>query len=110
MSAMIPFGATGRDQFILAVDMREVAAHYGVRWRLLKHSGAASRTNDTLAHARDALFWLLIQRRKLTPQRAGDLLGATAKTAREAAARHQHRIAVFKSTFRSTATEASDAA
>ncbi len=109
MSAMIPFGAMGRDQFILAIDMREVAAHYGVRWRLLKHTGEG-RTNDTLAHARDALFWLLIERRKLTPQRAGDLLGASAKTAREAAARHQHRIALFKSTFRSTATEASDAA
>lgn len=104
MSAQIPYGAISG--FVLAVDMREIAAHYGVRWRLLRGSGDKG---EQLAHARDALAWKLIQQRKLTPQRAGDLIGMSAKTAREAAARHAHRVAQFRSTYR-MAKGAADAA
>lgn len=105
MSALIPFGAS--NAFVLAVDMREVAAHYGVRWRQLR--GVTPGSSETLRLARDALFWKLVIQRRFSSARAAQILGVGVKAAREAVARHAHRIAEHRAHFRQQ-QEASDAA
>lgn len=85
---VIPYGAPG---FSLNAAYREVAAHYGLRARDLKH--ADGRRSELFALARDALAWKLIQQSGLSPQRAANLLKIDKKTAREAHRRHAHRLA-----------------
>lgn len=98
-AAIIPYGAIAG--FSLASAMREIAAHYGIRARQLKH--ADGRSPALIAAARDALAWKLIHQHNLSVQRAADLLGVTPKTARDAAARHQERIAEFAAQIKARA-------
>lgn len=107
MSVLVPFGAL--EQFNLAVDMREVAAHYGVKWRLLRHSNG--RSAEKLALAWDALAWKLAKQRQFSIQRVADLLQTTKATAQAAVARHAQRIAQFRATFATASApeEAADA-
>lgn len=88
--ATIPYGAlTG---FVLAADIREVAAYYSVRAKGLRRPG---RTVSPVMHeARAALFWKLTHQRGLSPARAAQLLGGVAPdTVRRGAAAHAQRIA-----------------
>lgn len=88
MDDFIPYGLPG---FSLQAAYREVAAHYGLRARDLKH--ADGRRSEVFAMARDALCWKLIVQAGLSPQRTANMLRLKdKKTAREGAKRHSHRI------------------
>lgn len=97
---MIPFAAV--PGFVLNAELREVAAHYGVRTAWLRRGSSATgrsgrRLEQRLSEARDALFWKLIVGRGFPAARAGALLNCTAKTVREGAERHARRIRDFRS-------------
>jgi len=87
MDDIVPYGLPG---FSLSAAYREVAAHYGMRARDLKH--ADGRRSEKLALARDALAWKLITQAGLSPQRAANMMRVNKKTAREGCKRHAHRI------------------
>lgn len=88
----VPYGAlTG---FLLPADIREVAAHYGVRARTLKRRDG--RSDPRIAEARAALYWKLTKQRGLTPERVGQMLGVSGEAARKGAALHAQRIDEFR--------------
>lgn len=87
MDDIIPYGLPG---FSINAAYREVAAHYGLRGRDLKH--ADGRRSEVFGLARDALCWKLICQAGLSHRRAGQLLKVNEKTAREGAKRHANRI------------------
>lgn len=89
---IVPFGAL--PGHTLSVEMREIAAHYGIRTRSLKRRDA--RHGEHVAAARDALFWKLIVQRKWSAERAAQAMGVSAKTASAAAQRHASQIAAFR--------------
>lgn len=90
-----PFGISK----VWTVDaaIAEVAAHYALAPKSLKHGNA--RGVGAMAEARDALCWVLTQQRKLSQARAAQLLLLTAKSVREGARRHAGRMAAFKARF-----------
>lgn len=87
MDDVIPYGVPG---FSLNAAYREVAAHYGLRARDLKH--ADGRRSEKFALARDALAWKLTTQAGLSPQRAANMMRVDKKTIREGVKRHAHRI------------------
>jgi len=87
MDDVIPYGVPG---FSLNAAYREVAAHYGLRARDLKH--ADGRRSERFALARDALAWKLTTQAGLSPQRAANMMKVDKKTVREGVKRHAHRI------------------
>lgn len=88
MTARLPYGAvTG---FLLPVEVRFIAAWYGVRAKALRHSRT---TAALIVEARHALFWRLTEERRLTPARVGQLLGWSESAVRQGVEAHQKRIA-----------------
>lgn len=92
--SFIPFGAqTG---FSLAAEIREMAAYYAVPARQVR-SGRGG--GPQVAHARAALFWKLVQHRRMTPAKVAALLKCPRSTVRQGIAAHAERIRLHQSTW-----------
>ena len=101
MSVTVPLGANGA--WKLDNDIAEVAAHYHLRFRTLKKSDG--RAGGLVSEARDALAWVLTERRSFSNERAAQLLGLNEKSVREAVKRHAHRISEFNARFKPIAQQ-----
>ncbi len=104
MSAVaIPFGANGvavperPAPWAIDAEFGFIATHYGIRKNTLRF--ATARKGGLVGPARDALAWLLIEVRQFSQGRAAQFMNVSAKAAREAAARHAHRIQSFNARF-----------
>jgi hypothetical protein len=90
----VPYGAIAG--FLLPADIREVAAHYGVRSKMLRRRDG--RTDPRIAEARAALYWKLTRKRGMSPERVGQLLRVTGEAVRKGAEAHARRIDEYRAT------------
>lgn len=92
--SLIPYGAqTG---FSLAAEIREMAAYYAVPARQVR-SGRGG--GPQVAHARAALFWKLVQHRRMTPGNVARMLKCSRQAVEKGVAAHAERIRQHQATW-----------